>query len=266
MKNLLHKKTIEAGYKFTYFDIIDSTNDVAFEIAQQLEKLPVEYKHWVLAKKQEQGRGRRGRTWQSPVGNLYTSLLLFNESKENIGVILNFIAGVSLIDTIKYFKKLYNISTLDFSLKWPNDVIINNKKLSGILLEVRKINSKHDIYILGIGVNIKTKVDVMAYETAYLQEFGFKCDAESFFEMLSLYWMNNYELFKNEGKAAIYKKWLTNNSFIGNNITVKTETDIIEGIFEGIDDNFNCLLRIKDNKLITLNTGDILLKLNLKTP
>lgn len=249
MNNLLHKIAIENNYQATHFTTIDSTNDAAFKIAKN--------KNWIIADKQERGRGRRGRIWQSPIGNLYTSLLIYAEFNHNI--IFSYIAGLSLINTVQYFADIYNISNFHLSLKWPNDIIIDNKKLSGILLEVKPLNEEFKVCIIGMGVNIATNVETPQYQTICLHDIGIKCTSLEFFKMLSYYWTNNYNLWQTKGNEIIRKKWLSHNSYLGKVIKIKTDSQMFEGTFIKIDENFNCVLGLATNELITINTGDILL-------
>jgi len=264
MKYYLHNEAIKKGYKLTSYDIIGSTNDAACIIAdniynQNIKHQTAFYKHWVISEKQEGGRGRRGRKWESPKGNLYASLLLYGDYSIKESLVMSYIAGLSLMDTINYFLKIYEIKNIDISLKWPNDIILNSKKLSGILLEVKQISTGIMAIVIGIGINIATKVDVAEYATICLNEVGIMCTVDQFFCMLSYYWLDNYKAFKNNGANIIKTKWLQYNSFKGKRIVLKTDKDIITGVFETIDDNFNCILRLNDDSLLSINTGDILL-------
>ncbi|MGC8977202.1 MAG: biotin--[acetyl-CoA-carboxylase] ligase [Candidatus Ratteibacteria bacterium] len=127
------------------FDKVSSTMDIAKKFISEYEKFIV------IAKEQTHGRGRYGRKWLSPEGGLYLSFTL---KKNEITDFLSEIISLSLIET---FKKL---GIKNCKIKFPNDIIINNKKISGILIE-----KSGDFYIVGVGINVKKKVEFENYIT-----------------------------------------------------------------------------------------------------
>lgn len=253
----LHNEAIINNYKFMHYDVIESTNDAAYAIANDKQ----DSKYWVVADRQTAGRGRRGRNWKSPQGNLYTSLLLYDEIAFKDVNALSYIAGVSLLDTINNFATLYNIPSLDIGLKWPNDVMLSGKKLAGILVETKSTLDENLAVVIGMGVNIATKIAVPQYATSCLHEASISCSSAEFFTSLTYYWLHNYNAFKDKGNLVIRNKWLSYCCSIGKEITLTTENQVRFGVFEGIDENFNCLLRLSDNNLLKVTTGDIVVKI-----
>ncbi|MCM8804362.1 MAG: biotin--[acetyl-CoA-carboxylase] ligase [Candidatus Omnitrophica bacterium] len=130
----MNMKKIEDYFVFE-FENLSSTMDVAKEFLKKYEKVII------LAKKQSEGRGRYGRKWFSPEGGLYFSFTLKKNETTNF---LSEITSLSLIETFKY----YGIKNC--KIKFPNDIIINDKKICGILIE-----KSGDFYIVGVGVNVK---------------------------------------------------------------------------------------------------------------
>lgn len=122
MKYYLHNEAIKNEYRLTSYATIESTNDAARIIAENtfiedVEKQISSCKHWVVAEKQEGGRGRRGRKWESPKGNLYASLLLYGDYSIKNSLVMSYIAGLSLMDTINYFFKNIQNNRYRYKLK-----------------------------------------------------------------------------------------------------------------------------------------------------
>lgn len=254
----------KAGYKLDSYASVNSTNDLGLEVikacAPNIRQQNYNEKHWITAQTQTQGRGRRGNEWISPKGNLYCSLALSNIINIEDCVAFSYIAGISLKDAIEHFKSIYQPSIeLDLSLKWPNDILLNGKKLSGILLEIIKLSNESYGVVIGIGVNVLKKIDHLDYATTCLAEHGIDCDPAMLLERLSYYWVENYALYKNtNGKERILNTWLAYTSCIGKTITIKLQNHTISGIFETLDKNFACVVRLLDGSLVKVNSGDVL--------
>ena len=157
-----------AGFEIIRFAEVGSTNDVAADYSHEPGKKLV-----VQAQRQTAGRGRRGRLWQSLDGNLFFSMLLEFPLSDLGKLVL--CASLSLLETVKMYDK-----TVQVALKWPNDVLINDAKLSGMLLE--KGNGNY--IIVGIGVNVvqSPKTADMLYPTISLKEAGITTTADEFLE------------------------------------------------------------------------------------
>ena len=127
---------------------VDSTNEEIKRNADKFIKTT-----WVLAKSQTQGKGRNGRIWLSSQGNFAGSVIFFPTVKQAYYHLFGFFFGVALYNTIKKILK----DDIDMRLKWPNDLIIENRKVSGILLETIQIRNDERIgLIAGIGVNLNS--------------------------------------------------------------------------------------------------------------
>ncbi|ADL53807.1 biotin--[acetyl-CoA-carboxylase] ligase [Clostridium cellulovorans] len=145
------------GKTFLYLPTIDSTNIKAKELANQDQsKYPNGF--LIISEEQTNGKGRLGRTWHSPSGcGLWFSLIL----RPNINLVdipkITLISAVALCDSLKN-------SGVDSQIKWPNDILINNKKIAGILTEMSSLNSIVNFVILGIGLNVNTKASQFPLE------------------------------------------------------------------------------------------------------
>ncbi|MBR5599521.1 MAG: biotin--[Alphaproteobacteria bacterium] len=215
-------KEITEGYNLYDLEEITSTNDVLKSLKNLNQKTVI------MAKTQTKGRGRRENIWSSPIGNLYFS---YNENiKLNDLSKIVYIVGLSLAKTIKGLSKTY-----DVKIKWPNDVMINNKKVSGILIE----NIKDDVWCIGIGVNIVSSPTLKnaSYQATSLKESGIILDRKEFLS----YYLKNYQItykeYQEKGFNMIKNQWLELALNLNKKIIVKTEKETKEGIFTNIDDN-----------------------------
>lgn len=211
------------------FAELGSTNDEAKILSAKLKSQPFV----VTAAAQTNGRGRRGRNWISLSGNLFMSLGLECELKD-LGA-LTFITSLAILDVIKDLNP-----SSDVKLKWPNDVLLNEHKVSGILME--KGEGKY--LIIGVGVNITAapKVEGLIYPTICLAEANIKTDKNIFLEKyLQVF---NYHLadWKINGFKVIKDKWLLNAKGLGENINIHMENCDKKGKFFGVDDNATLLL------------------------
>lgn len=226
---------------------VESTNDTARELSHN----PPQTKFVVSAEKQTHGRGRRGRSWSGVVGNLFMSLALPLEPRL-MGQLV-FVVSLSLFQALKEIAP-----SAPLKLKWPNDILLNNRKISGILLE-----KGAGMYIItGIGVNIcaapASEAGVL-YPAASLKEYGIETNR---FEVLQSYlrWFEQYfELWQMQGFAPIREKWLQNVKGLHQEIIVNLETESKHGIFEGIDEQGLLLLRT-GGEIQKIYAGDVFYK------
>lgn len=141
-------ETCYMGQSITYFDAIGSTNDYAKELARR----GMVEGHLVVADLQEAGRGRLGRAWQSPSGTgIWMSFVLRPQIDVCMVPQLTLVAGLSMCEAIRGY------TGLDARIKWPNDIVIQGKKVCGILAEMGMQGGKVLYVILGIGVNVNTE-------------------------------------------------------------------------------------------------------------
>lgn len=224
------------------FEKLTSTNDkINFYCVSSGRRIVVK------AKYQLQGRGRRGRTWISDEGNLFFSIA-FEFELNKIGQLV-VLSSLSLLQAIKKLNKSINVK-----LKWPNDVLINDHKVSGILLE----KGEGDYVVIGIGVNIMSspKSKDILYNTTSLLENGIDITADEFLDIyLDIFSMYLDELIK-KGFDRIKDKWLDNIKGIGENIVIKQEKIEEFGILRGIDNNA-CLLIEQNGIIKKVFAGDV---------
>lgn len=246
---------ISQSYRLESFETIGSTNAVALERAAGGDPGKI----WFVSKCQESGRGRRGRAWSTPEGNLASTLLLVEPFDITSAATLGFVAGLALAQALEaVFIADGAKNKPNVTLKWPNDVFVNGAKLAGILLETTMLGQNRFGLAIGIGTNIVSYPTDLPYEATCLQKLGSRCDAETLFIALSDAWAINYQLWNNgRGLDAIRLKWLECAHQLGNPVSVLIDGRIVEGVFETIDSSCRLVIRDSDGSRTTITAGDV---------
>ena len=232
------------------FDELDSTNDYAKQLA-----LSGYFEGTIVtAAKQNKGKGRRGRDWISPLGNLYCSLVLNVENKiENMGQ-LSFVASTALADAINE-----KTSDLKVLCKWPNDIITSDyKKIAGILIETTGV-SANDFAILGVGVNVLNyPLDMVSnIRASSLLEQGVEITADDLLSLLLKHFETKLALWRERGFKIIREEWLKNAYGLGKEIEIRLPQNTFKGIFKDIDDNGAILFENDEGKIQKINSGEV---------
>lgn len=220
-----------------------STNDDAKDLTLGTKG----HKYIVTAQRQNSGRGRRGRDWVSLDGNLFMSMAIQADLKD-LGQII-FVVSLSLLEAIRtLFPKI------KASLKWPNDILVNERKVSGILLE----KGEGDYLVIGIGVNVTAspKIEGLIYPAISLAEAGYDTDRLSLLYEYIKVFDANYEIWQTKGFREIKQRWLADVKSLGEKIKVHTVKEDKIGYFKGVDDNGILLLDI-DGQVEKIYAGDI---------
>lgn len=241
MTGVIAAPSLPSGYRLLAFDTIGSTNDEARRLARAAGQ-PGGTVIW--AGEQTSGRGRRGRFWSSPPGNLYVSLLLRPGGSAAAAAQLGFVAALGLGDA------LHEIGgpALAVRCKWPNDLLLGDgRKVAGILLESETSagDDAVDFVVIGSGVNLVSKPEGTEYPAASLLEAGIGGVRPG--ELLGAYvrhfdgWMTQW---REHGFAPIRAAWLARASGIGDDIRVRLERDTLSGRFLDLDTDGALLLDI----------------------
>ncbi len=252
------------GYRVESFASVGSTNAVALERAREGDAGHL----WLVTKKQEAGRGRRGRAWETPEGNLAATLLLVPRFDLKNAATLGFVAGLALADALNAVLPAGKVSVgVDggtplsggrFELKWPNDVLADGAKLSGILLESAMLDENRFALAIGIGVNVVGHPHDTPYPATSLAALGASCDAETLFMALSDAWIDNVSLWdEGRGLSAIRERWLVRAAGLGSQVAVRTEGRVVRGVFETIDRDCRFVIREDDGNAVTIAAGDV---------
>lgn len=218
---------------------IDSTN------AEALRRAPdMAGPTWVFAHRQTRGRGRRGRAWADPAGNFAASLLLRPASGPEHAALYSFVASLALFEACSALTG----TPQRFSLKWPNDVLLDGGKLAGILLESSATARDGLVLVIGIGVNLAHAPEGGQLEGGALRpvalaaETGMLMPAEAFLGELAQHFARFDRQFQQAGFAPIRTAWLQRAARLGQVITARTMRDSFTGTFETIDETGNLVL------------------------
>ena len=228
-------------------------------------------KIWYAALQQTEGRGRRGRAWESPYGNLAASLMIVPDAPSNSLAGLGFVAGVALNAALARLMPATAIrSGLDgadgvsdggrarIALKWPNDVLADGAKLAGILLEAQKRPDGRTAIVIGIGVNVVAAPQGLPYPATSLANLGAPFDALSVFEALAESWVECYQTWNNgTGTTQIIRRWRESAAGIGAEVAVQRGDGVLRGIFETIDDAGHLIVRDDEGHRIAITAGDV---------
>ena len=234
---------IPNGWAYAYVDETDGTNAA-------LKRDPADMKI-LRAGVQTAGRGRLTRVWSSPAGNLYTSLC-FKVENARAAAGFSFITAVALCETLRALDE-----KSEYLCKWPNDVLADGAKISGILLELIEKDGVWYL-IVGVGVNVVfyPQVEGVLYRATSLRRQGCEasCDAlaETLYERFD-WWKKRYE---QNGLAAVLARWTALARGIGEQITVSLADRRMTGIFSGLDKD-GALLLNADGNTVRVTAGDV---------
>jgi BirA family transcriptional regulator, biotin operon repressor / biotin---[acetyl-CoA-carboxylase] ligase len=234
-------------FEISVFETIGSTNDEARRIAESNKPEG----HVVWSRRQENGVGRRGRHWSSPAGNLYCSIMIRPQCSPIEGARLSFLVAVALHKTIAAVLP----SGADIKVKWPNDVLVSGRKISGILLESKtRSDGILDYVIIGTGLNILTFPEVTeGLPATSLKNEGTSPPTEKILSAYLHFFLELYMQWKLKGFAPIRQAWLESAAGIGREINVKLNDGTLRGVFSGLNPDGALILKLEtgEEKLIT---------------
>lgn len=241
---------LPAGFSHTAFAQVDSTNAVCLDLAQQGD----DGNHWITAVSQSAGKGSRGRSWDSLDGNLFASLLLKNPAEMKMLATLTFVTSLAIHDSVI---AIAGNDKLDVKLKWPNDVLLNGKKLSGILLENHQVGGENMV-IVGIGINVNRAPLSAMFPATSLSSVDIKTNSDAVFVELARAMQKRIEQWnKGLGFSSIKKDWLAHAARLGEQVQVKQHDKNLEGIFEGLSEDGRMLLKGNDGQTQKISTADV---------
>lgn len=233
-----------SGYGLKWFEEIDSTNEEARRLAQRGEEGPL----WLSATRQTAGRGRQGRNWETPSGNLAATLLVRPQRPQSEWPQLSFVTAVAASDMAASLAPDARIA-----LKWPNDVLADGQKLAGILLE-----NAHGALAIGIGVNLTHYPAGTEFPATSLAALGAEVPpAGETLTRLAAAFAKWYEVWSAQGFSVIRDAWLARAHGLGTRIRARLVKQERSGMFEGIDENGALLLNEGLGRISVLPAADI---------
>ncbi|MDR3464263.1 MAG: biotin--[acetyl-CoA-carboxylase] ligase [Beijerinckiaceae bacterium] len=243
----------EAGpYRAVFHDSLGSTNDEAMALARSGERGPL----FVVAESQTGGRGRQGRVWFSPRGNLYASFLLSDPAPLQALPQLGFVAGVALARALRALSG----GGERLRLKWPNDILFEGAKLAGILLESTTLPDGRVACVIGFGVNCQSSPDGLAYPTSHMtQAAGRSIAPGDVLAALGSSLQTQLDLWdRGAGFSTIRQAWLAIAAGVDDIITVTSFSRVVTGRFAGLDETGRLLVETEGGRVV-IDAGDVFL-------
>jgi BirA family biotin operon repressor/biotin-[acetyl-CoA-carboxylase] ligase len=242
------------GRNLYHFYKVDSTNAFASRLLNHGRKVPDGTV--VIAEAQTAGRGRLGRSWHSePEAGLYFSLILRPHVPPSLAPLFTLAAAVAMHNAIE------RDTRLDVDIKWPNDLLVGNKKICGILAEIQAEVDMVKTLIVGIGVNVnhsKLPADIAERATSLRIASGrIQSRLEVFAEFLEEF-ENLYHRFERSGPASIIGQWIEHSSFAnGRQIEINDGVRLIRGITRGLNPLGALRVEGNDGKVEEVYSGDV---------
>ena len=225
-------------FDFVILDETESTNSEALKLARSTDRPTL-----IVAKKQTNGRGRIDRSWSDPGGNFSGSILIkIDEDVQNLAL-RSFVAALSVFDAVD--QKIGEEHEL--LIKWPNDLLLNGKKICGILLETRNFGTVSAL-VIGIGVNLLSSPNldknqnIIIKPGSILGETGVKLDPIYFSELIADQYALRENQFRTMGFSKIRETWMDRATKLGKRITARTPNSEYHGIFDSIDEKGQLIL------------------------
>lgn len=240
-------KTKIFGKKIYSFKKTDSTNTIAYRLAENGEKEG----SVVFAEQQTKGRGRFHRAWVSPQGGIYMSLILRPKLEPIKTALITLTASVAVAEAIR------EVTNLPARIKWPNDVLIDSSKISGILTEMKAEQDTIDFMILGIGVNVNSSkqelpsraTSIAAQSKTPISKVGL---SKRILELLEVYYLK-----LNEDFESIINEWRGLSGTLGKRVKIRAHNQTLEGQALDVDENGGLIIRLDSGFTTHILSGDV---------
>ncbi len=253
-------RTKHLGRSILFSHEVDSTNEWAKELAMYEAREGTV----VIAETQRKGQGRLGREWISPTGGLWFSLILRPKLRPTEAVKLTFVAGLAVA---KVLREMFH---LNVETKWPNDVLVNGRKICGILTEMNTTGEAVNFVIVGVGINANFDVkkvfpeELKEVSTSLENELGRKVQLEELLRGLLERFENLHELFTKEGFKPVLQGWKNYARFLGRQVEVTDPTEKLSGLALDVDNDGALVLKLKAGTAKRVFVGDVSLRTGKK--
>ena len=239
------------AYRLVALDSVGSTNDEALRLASE----GAEDGTLVWAREQTSGRGRQGRSWSSPPGNLYFSLVLRPDCAVAEAAQLSFVAGLALGEALGSVAP----PMIEVTYKWPNDLLVNGRKAAGILLESRGYpDGTLECLILGVGANLEHFPEDTQFPATSLHfEGATDVDAVALLEAFGRHFMSWANRWLDDGFAPVRRAWLQHAHGLGEEIEVRLPRETLTGTFKDLDERGVLLLDLPGGARREISAGDV---------
>ncbi|MCF8884413.1 MAG: biotin--[acetyl-CoA-carboxylase] ligase [Nitrososphaerota archaeon] len=232
-----------------FYDFVDSTQDLARSLGEVREFTTI------VARVQRKARGRFGREWCSPQGGLWFTTILYPKTSVSTYAILCLLTSLSIARAIE------DVTRLNASIKWPNDVYVNGKKIAGVLIESDVINNIVEKVLVGVGLNLNFRIDALPEElrgraTTLLEEYGKPVDLEFFLLKILHELKKNYEEYKAGSHYKLIESIKSRMEILGKLVFIHLSSGKLIGVVRDLEVNGDLVVESSDTKFI-LNPSDI---------
>jgi BirA family biotin operon repressor/biotin-[acetyl-CoA-carboxylase] ligase len=236
------------GKKIYFFKEVDSTNLVAKKLANEGAAEGT----IVIAGKQRRGKGSRGKKWISPSGGVWMTIILRPDVEPNKAPQLTLVTGVAVAET------LIQECNLDVEIKWPNDILIGNKKVSGILTEVKTkiIGVEYVLVGIGIDLNINIPPELSDTATSLQAELEQEIRGAELIQKFLKNFEDNYNEFKTGNFPFILNKWRNLSGTVGKYVELHRKGGVVRGEAVGISKNGRLVLEMDNGNLKKVISGE----------
>jgi len=240
------------GREIFFYEKVGSTNTVASNLAEQVAEGTV-----IIADTQEKGRGRLGRVWVSPPGeNIFMSIILQPQIETKDATLITIMAAVASANALR------KTTGLNISIKWPNDLICHERKIGGILTELKTDQKGILFSVIGIGINVNTDIDafpedVREIATSVKNETGKLFSREEIVAAILNEIHNWYIILKAMKREVLLAEWQRLTSTLGKEVIVVIGQETYKGFAEAIDDEGMLILRLPSGEMKRIHSGDV---------
>jgi BirA family biotin operon repressor/biotin-[acetyl-CoA-carboxylase] ligase len=236
------------GQEVSFYPSLPSTNDMAKGQARQEAKEGTV----IIAEEQTAGRGRLGRGWLSPRGSIALSIVLYPP--------LNYLPSLIMVASLAVANSIEQVTGLKAQLKWPNDVLVNNKKVCGILIESDVRGDRVDYAVMGIGLNANLNPaqfpQIAPLATSLSQELGRDISPR---ELIRSLLMEAERLYLALPGDWVFQQWRDRLVTLGKSVRVSSGEATYSGVAESVASDGSLLLRQPDGNLVKIVAGDVTL-------
>jgi len=243
-------RTKSLGKKVIAYESLDSTNNTAYELAEKGGKEGTV----VIAENQKKGKGRQGRRWTSPKGGIYLSCILKPEIEPRE------VAKITLVTAVAVCNAIREIVDVTAMIKWPNDIVIDKKKVCGILTEMKAEQDKVNFVIVGIGVNVDMASSQLPKgATSLARESHNKVTKVAVTQSILENLEGQIELFNEDGFNKIRDKWRDYSATLGHQVKVNCHNEKIEGQALDVDKDGALVVRLDSGIQRRILSGDVVI-------
>jgi len=240
------------GRAMFFYDTVGSTNTVALELAKGTEEGAV-----VISDSQEKGRGRLGRSWVSPPGlNIYMSIILRPRIEPDQVTVITILSAVACTHALR------KTTGLAITVKWPNDLMVSDRKLGGILTEIKTTQKEIVLAVIGIGINVNMEAgdfpeQIRMMATSVKNETGKSFAREPIVSEILNETDRWYRVLHAGQKKEIISEWQRLTSTLGKQVLVTAGQETYYGLAEAIDDGGMLLVRLPTGETKRISSGDL---------